>query len=271
MVPGNPGNDGFYERFGRQLLNNLIKKKEEEKYVFLTLSHVNHVKRSNNPKNGESYKLQFQVDHKYNFINEFLSKDNELILIGHSIGSYMILKVLPQLIESGYNPSLVFGLFPTIERMSDTPNGQRLYPILKCLDNYPYLTKCITIWFDIMPIAFKKFLINCNYGFSDNIDKCIINSASELFNSTVIKNIIHMSRDELDNVLQYDLDLKPYSKKIYLYYGLKDGWVPLCYGEDMRKRKEIDDDHIIYDDTNSEHAFVIKESNIIADKLIDFL
>ncbi|CEF61836.1 UPF0554 protein C2orf43 [Strongyloides ratti] len=166
---------------------------------------------------------------------------------------------------------MVFGLFPTIERMSCSPNGQKLYKTLKFLDNYPYFTKCLTIWFDIMPIFIKKFLINCYFGFNNMIPLCIIESTTELFNTTVIRNIIHMSKDELDNVYEYDFDLNKYANNIYLYYGLKDGWVPIKYGNDMMNRKELNDGHIIFDTTNSEHAFVIKESKVIADELIKFL
>uniref|UniRef100_A0A0N5B3L6 Lipid droplet-associated hydrolase n=1 Tax=Strongyloides papillosus TaxID=174720 RepID=A0A0N5B3L6_STREA len=273
MIPGNPGNDGYYNAFGRRLLDNLIIKKPNDNYVFLTISHVNHVKmEEDNEHKGNVYKLDFQVDHKYNFVDKFLGKKNEIIMMGHSIGSFMMLKIYPRLVESGYkNIGLVFGLFPTIERMSASPNGQRLYSTLKFLDNYPNFTKCLTLWFDILPICVKKFLINCNFGFNSSIPSCIIESTVELFNTTVLRNIIHMSRDELDNVIEYDFDLRSYANNVYLYYGLKDGWVPLSYGDDMRNRKELNDGHVIFDTTNSEHAFVIKESEIIADKLTNFI
>uniref|UniRef100_A0A0K0EQ17 Lipid droplet-associated hydrolase n=1 Tax=Strongyloides stercoralis TaxID=6248 RepID=A0A0K0EQ17_STRER len=273
MIPGNPGNDGYYKAFGTHLLEKLKINKPKNDYIFLSISHVNHVYMKGDNENKENvYKLQFQVDHKYHFVNDFLGKENEIIMMGHSIGSFMMLKIFLKLKELGYeNINLAFGLFPTIERMSCTPNGQKLYSILKFLDNNPHFTKCITFWFDIMPVFVKKFLVNCNLGFNNSIPLCITESTVELFNTTVIRNIIHMSRDELDNVLEYNFDLKRYSSNIYLYYGLKDGWVPINYGSDMLNREQLNDGHVIFDTTDSEHAFVIKESKIIADELIKFL
>uniref|UniRef100_A0A0M3IT40 DAGKc domain-containing protein n=1 Tax=Ascaris lumbricoides TaxID=6252 RepID=A0A0M3IT40_ASCLU len=50
MIPGNPGNEGFYEYFAREILTNLENEKQKtlhsssNQYVFYTISHLNHVR-----------------------------------------------------------------------------------------------------------------------------------------------------------------------------------------------------------------------------------
>jgi hypothetical protein len=41
---GNPGNERFYEYFGRCVLNNLATSRPDSKFLFFTVSHLNHVK-----------------------------------------------------------------------------------------------------------------------------------------------------------------------------------------------------------------------------------
>ena len=42
MIPGNPGNEGFYENFGRLLIAKMALVKNE-RVEFITISHLNHV------------------------------------------------------------------------------------------------------------------------------------------------------------------------------------------------------------------------------------
>lgn len=45
-------------------------------------------------ENSDLYSLEGQIHHKMAFIEEFISTDSKLILIGHSIGCYVILEML---------------------------------------------------------------------------------------------------------------------------------------------------------------------------------
>jgi predicted alpha/beta hydrolase family esterase len=75
--------------------------------------------------------LEGQIRHKLTFIRDYLPKDVKLILIGHSIGCYMILKLLDDL--ESHQVLRCFMLFPTIERMAESPKGQVATPLLKYL------------------------------------------------------------------------------------------------------------------------------------------
>ena len=75
---------------------------------------------------ADRFNLHDQIIHKINFFEEHLPKDIPIILMGHSIGSYISLKIFPQLQDSGFNIVKVLGLFPTIEQMALSPNGLRM-------------------------------------------------------------------------------------------------------------------------------------------------
>uniref|UniRef100_A0AC34QBE1 Uncharacterized protein n=1 Tax=Panagrolaimus sp. JU765 TaxID=591449 RepID=A0AC34QBE1_9BILA len=43
MIPGNPGNEGFYEHFGQKILEEMEENSIKLKMDFYTVSHLNHV------------------------------------------------------------------------------------------------------------------------------------------------------------------------------------------------------------------------------------
>ena len=51
-----------------------------------------------------------------------------MTLIGHSMGSYVILRLMKKLkMESNVEASAAYFLFPMIERMAETPNGSSFF------------------------------------------------------------------------------------------------------------------------------------------------
>jgi pimeloyl-ACP methyl ester carboxylesterase len=83
------------------------------------------------------FSLEEQVENKIAILDrlrEIYPAGTRFILAGHSMGSWLALRVLkarPNDIER------VFALFPTIDKIADTPNGRKLKvkenPVLKRL------------------------------------------------------------------------------------------------------------------------------------------
>lgn len=79
----------------------------------------------NSTNGGGLPSLQDQIDSKVDFIDSLrLQFDEEarIILLGHSVGAYIcqeLMKKRPKLVHAMY------GLFPTITHIADTPNGRR--------------------------------------------------------------------------------------------------------------------------------------------------
>ncbi|KAG5866152.1 hypothetical protein JTB14_017002 [Gonioctena quinquepunctata] len=116
IIPGNPGVNGFYENFAKTL-------HEKLGYSVWCIGHAGHnlpeQVLSPLPKfkgNEYVYGLKGQIEHKVDFFEKYIPKNARIHLIGHSIGSYIILELLE-------HPSIkdkvadVYLLFPTIEEM----------------------------------------------------------------------------------------------------------------------------------------------------------
>lgn len=54
------------------------------------------------------------------------------------------------------------------------------------------------------------------------------------------------------------------------YYGIEDGWAPLKFAQEMRKRV-AKEDQVIIDEMNCEHAFVIHDTQKMAFKLAEMI
>ena len=79
-------------------------------------------------ENPDLFNLDGQVRHKVAFVEEHIPKDTELHIVGHSIGAKICIDLVHKFQSSHKTKGYL--LFPTIERIAQTPNGRRLWPIL---------------------------------------------------------------------------------------------------------------------------------------------
>uniref|UniRef100_A0A915BNK4 Lipid droplet-associated hydrolase n=1 Tax=Parascaris univalens TaxID=6257 RepID=A0A915BNK4_PARUN len=177
-------------------------------------------------------------------------------------------RLLSELMENKYNVVCAVALFPTIERMAESPNGQRLLPILYRLNAIDSLLPALLFWLNLLPIALKRWLCSWYLG-ADNAPKCITESAVELLDVNVLRNIIYMCIDELKTVGKLDESFIKYTNCVRFYYGRKDNWCPIRLGNEMKRR--LGEDFVKIDDANCEHAFVIANNEVVARKVLDWI
>ncbi|KAH7710800.1 Protein F26A3.1 [Aphelenchoides avenae] len=258
FLAGNPGNEGFYEEFGRQLLTALPQQKDWH-VSFYTVSHLNHsplpVELVKRHLFTERFVLSDQVEHKLDWCRQYLPKVGKLYLVGHSIGAYISLRILRTLLDEGWDVEMCYALFPTVERMADTPNGRRLGRLADFFDRHDLLTKALCLWLNYVPLRLKRWLVS--WHLHGQTPKCVVDSAADLFNVGVIRNIIHMANDELHKVCEFDPKLIEEKDRVLFYYGATDGWVPLDFADEMEKRVP---GRVIRDKESCEHAFVVRDS-----------
>jgi len=76
--------------------------------------------------NEDVYSLTGQIRHKISFIKEFVPSCSRITFIGHSIGCKIIMDIM--LTFNREDPQIhihkSYCLFPTIERMKQTPAGK---------------------------------------------------------------------------------------------------------------------------------------------------
>jgi pimeloyl-ACP methyl ester carboxylesterase len=253
IIPGNPGLGGFYIPFAHELYNLF-----NENISILIISQAGH-----SPPLKRCFTLNEQIQHKLETIENLLprNENHRLILIGHSIGAFMVLKMVDKL-ENRLDRA--FLLFPTIERMKESHSGRRFvrfYPILIYL--LPFLCSMINLLFPFDWLK-RKYL---SYYFSDsplNDRSILIDTVLyDLLNPLTIKNLLQMANEEMSVVKKRDDQIiERFIDKLTFYYGTNDHWVPNNIPKQMKEFYPKGD---IIECTNRYlHAFVLKHSKELA-------
>lgn len=204
--------------------------------------------------------LDGQIEHKLAFITEHIPSDVKLVLIGHSIGCYMILKLLENL-----NPQQVlrcFMLFPTIERMAISPKGQVATPMLKYLRWMgTIIVQCLSY---LSPHLQYRMILW--YFRNMTVPDCIYNASMSLFDPFCVSNVMYMANIEMQAVKQLDTGLiQKHLPKLSFYYGSDDHWCPKTYYYEFVEKFPHADTRLCTDD--HDHAFVLEGSQQMADIL----
>jgi len=262
IIPGNPGLASYYEDFMLSLKSRL-----PDEYSIWTLGHGGH----DIPKNAknfpsladheELFNLEATIQQKIEFVKSNISMDQEVILIGHSIGAKMVIEVMNAKIA---NVKIGCLLFPTVENMITSPAGKRLkhtvkyFPtlflmsivwLLSCLPDV-FLSKMVRFWLQLKSTPYLT-------------DPCL-KATLDLLNPRVIQNILFLANTELQTVLDPDYNLIDELKnQLWFYYGANDHWVPLKYHENLIKNVPNVNAEIC--SNNIPHAFVLSASHTMAE------
>ena len=134
------------------------------------------------------YSLKGQIEHKISFISEHVPSNVTVILIGHSIGCYIIMHMLPRLTQRKI--AHCYLLFPTVERMAESPNGRFFSPALKYFRWALLLAVSIVRY--LGPSVHKRLT---EYYLSEcDIPSCAVSATLSVFHPTCFSNVTHMAR-----------------------------------------------------------------------------
>ncbi|XP_057805327.1 uncharacterized protein LOC131020493 [Salvia miltiorrhiza] len=227
FIPGNPGVISFYTDFLESL------------YELLggtaSVTGIGHI--SHSQKNWESqrlFSLEEQINHKINFIEQELQDvEVPIILVGHSIGSYISLEMLKR---SRKKVIYCIGLYPflAVNTASSTQSSIRRLAMSPAL--------CTGISFigamlGALPSGITNFFLKISIG------KSWSSSAAEALCTHVLKyhtirNVLYMAMTEFQT-LPDKPDLEFITSKrsqIAFLFGLDDHWGPLHLYEEIRKQ-----------------------------------
>lgn len=196
--------------------------------------------------------LEAQISHKVTFIKEHIPPSVSLILIGHSIGCYMILNMLDQLTAS--QVLHCFLLFPTIERMAISPSGQFMTPILR---HFRWLVVMVASFFSILPRGNRLSLIQWWFR-TVNYPDCVKEAILKTVTPFTANYATYLGKIEMNTVTELQKDLlQKHSSKLSLYYGACDHWAPKDYYNDLVTEFPKIDAHLC--ELNLKHAFVLHD------------
>ncbi|XP_026531334.1 lipid droplet-associated hydrolase isoform X3 [Notechis scutatus] len=209
--------------------------------------------------------LQGQAEHKLKFLRKYVPKDVKLVLIGHSIGSYFILKIMKHSPELEILRSIL--LFPTIERMAESPQGKLLTPLLCQLRYILYIPIYLAT---LLPERVKSFLVRFALNQQKLNDETLITTVTNMLNMDCIANIMYLASHEMRSVQERDNStIKQHLNKLIFYYGATDRWCPLQYCEEMKM--EFPDGDIRICEKGICHSFVLNSSKEMAEMITGWI
>ncbi|XP_019327942.1 PREDICTED: lipid droplet-associated hydrolase isoform X3 [Aptenodytes forsteri] len=180
IIPGNPGLAGYYRTFIQALYCGL-----NQQYPVWVVSHAGHCKPPSGMEMVEDtdikeledvFGLNGQVEHKLNFLKKNVSKDIKLVLIAHSIGCYITLEMMKRASELQVLRSVL--LFPTIERIAQSPQGKLMTPLLCKLRYVLYMPVYLL---SFLPEGVKASLVRFALRGMKTCDESSITTSVNLF------------------------------------------------------------------------------------------
>ncbi|XP_063723936.1 lipid droplet-associated hydrolase-like isoform X3 [Symsagittifera roscoffensis] len=239
---------------------------------------------------ADVFNLQQQVQHKVDFINQFFTENTEVILIGHSIGGYVCLKLLQHygrcrrtnsdIAENSeteaerqnqrlvcYDRNLVHGylMMPTFERMKVSPRGQQMLPVIQHLR---YLVLFLHFLFTSLVPKFW-FLTLIGWFKTASQVEFVRQGVDTIYRTRCLCNFLYMASDELETVKALDKQLIQDSiSKTTFYYTPGDGWAPAHYGEELRDRMGSEGVKVIIGQEGFAHQFLDQDSESAAEMIL---
>ncbi|XP_014878839.1 lipid droplet-associated hydrolase isoform X1 [Poecilia latipinna] len=178
LIPGNPGVVGFYESFMRTLHGLLGR-------PVWAVSHAGHcappdsmdlVEDGAAAARQDVFGLDGQIRHKLAFIQDRVPRGTRLVLVGHSIGCYMILEMMRRSPELEVLKAVL--LFPTIERMAQSPQGKVMTPVLCQLRYLAYLPLFLM---SLLPQRVAALLLRLLLRGVPALDPCVLRPSLDMF------------------------------------------------------------------------------------------
>ncbi|KAG6616998.1 uncharacterized protein IUM83_04754 [Phytophthora cinnamomi] len=214
VIPGNPGNPYFYIPLMQQIV-----KKLGRRHDVRCLSHAGHVMPWRNQ--NRDFTLQEQLDQKVYYVKQRLLENPylRLVVIGHSIGSYILLDIARQFPQQIARLGL---LQPTIMHVALSRRGRQMMPLF---NNYELVVMFVGMLETIIPVSLRRWIIRRAVG-SKTSDTIQLASLS-LVNSIVLQNVFSMGASEVSDVIELDSELVfKHAEKILFVYSAVDDWVP---------------------------------------------
>ncbi|XP_050999294.1 lipid droplet-associated hydrolase [Acomys russatus] len=263
IIPGNPGFSPVYVPFMKALycmMNNRVPVWVVSHAGFYSAPKDQKTLTAPEESNAQDIKdicgLNGQIEHKIAFLRAHVPKDMKIILIAHSIGCYISLHVMKRVPEI---PIIhAFLLFPTIERMAESPHGRIATPLLCWFRYMLYATSYLLL--KPCPEIIKSFLTEQVMGKMGFQDKIPMKNCIQPY---CFANAAYLGSQEMIQVVERDNEIiKEHLHKLTFYYGQKDNWCPVRFYEDMKK--DFPEGNIQLCKKGIPHAFVLRCSQEMA-------
>ncbi|XP_026679529.1 lipid droplet-associated hydrolase-like [Diaphorina citri] len=183
----------------------------------------------------------------------------------HSVGSRMIVDLLREAPQPGPLVGCCYLLFPTLERIRDTPAADFLVPVMTY---FSPVILCFASIFRVLPAGVKRFLANImlRVKYFEAPDPYGVEATVALINPKILRQAFFLARDEMEKIKELDVEtLEQHASKFRIYFGAKDYWCPVSFYSNLTQKCPSIRAYMCTE--NIKHAFILRSSKEMAEKL----
>lgn len=269
-IPGNPGLIEYYEEFL------MLIHRQHPEWEVLGISHAGmstaSVSKSEKSKRNDVYSLKQQIDHKLEIIKDFSSTNRPLIIMGHSVGAYMVQHIV--LSDKLVGKVVKMGLLtPTILDIHTSKKGVVLTKVLYWLKDLPQLAG----WFSSLLFGFflpsfilrilLSFFMGCHRNSSGVLTTTVLLENGEFVKQALGLSVYEMEEIRSDWAFQRRLIVHCNERGIstWLLFSDSDHWVADTTREDLIKfyRDHYRADKLKIHTCKIPHSFVLNHSKYL--------
>ncbi|KAL7198136.1 hypothetical protein ACSBR2_020622 [Camellia fascicularis] len=244
FIPGNPGVISFYTDF----LENL--------YELLggtaSITAVGHISQTEkNWEHGRLFSLEEQIDHKIDFIkHELQNSEVPIILVGHSIGSYISIEMFRR---SPEKVIYCIGLYPFLAVNTESSKQATI----KRLATSPILSAAVSSvvgLLGLLPTKASRFLVTKSVGKSWSTT-AVDALCTHVLQYHVIRNVLFLAVTEFKKLSETPdwTFMRGKQSQIAFLFGVGDHWGPLQMFDEISKN--VPDVALAIEREGHSHAF----------------
>ncbi|KZF19146.1 hypothetical protein L228DRAFT_251239 [Xylona heveae TC161] len=212
----------------------------------------------------------------------------KVILVGHSVGSYILLEILRR--HKAAQPAgidIVGGilLFPTVTHIAKSPSGVKIGSVLQLQYFALFADLFVRLLSWLIPHSILYIFVKLATGFPKDAARTTLEF---LCSPAGVREALHMSRDEMNEITEdrWDADVWGASvpgaerdpARLVFYFGQNDHWVADHTRDDLiaaRAANSARGDRqwpkMMIDEDGIPHSFPIRHSSLVAEKVKAFI
>ncbi|KAK2364456.1 alpha/beta-Hydrolases superfamily protein [Trifolium repens] len=249
FVPGNPGVILFYKDFVEFLYELL-----GGTASITAIGQVSHSRKD--LEHGKLFSLQEQIDHKIDFIKEELQDIKiPIILVGHSIGSYISIEMFKKSLEK---VKYYIGLYPFLTLNPHSTTQSIIAKIAQSQIISAALSYLVAS-LGLLPVKALTFFVRKSLGKSWSAN-AVEAACSHLSQYHTMRNVLYMAMTEFKKLAETPdwAFLRERKDQCAFLFGDDDHWGPLQLHEEISK--QVPGIRLFVERENHTHGFCCTEA-----------
>ncbi|EHM99716.1 YPR147C-like protein [Saccharomyces cerevisiae x Saccharomyces kudriavzevii VIN7] len=267
-IPGNPGLLYYYQ----EMLQHLHSKHPD--WEILGVSHAGMT--LNAHSNTPIFSLQDQVDHQVEVINNFSHENRKIIIMGHSVGAYILQKVClsDKLVGSVRKIGLIT---PTVMDIHTSEMGVKMTAVLHYIPPLAHVVSLLSyiFFYWILSEGLSRFVIDKFMGCGSTGYQAVLSTRILLTHKQFVRQSLGLASQEMKEITtnwEFQDEFINYCQEneifIWFLFSTKDHWVADKTRTHLSHyyKDKIKQERLKIDVTDKiPHSFVVKHAEYAVD------